>query len=142
MKGGVIVSERKKNIILFFSAWVSLALGFIAFLFFLDSINILNAILSFVFFAAHSILRRLYGQNLICKGKDYTYIQAMIYYKQCERAKKSAGKKDVDEKILRRIGKLSKYSSEFSKAELSQLYNEGEAACSEFGNGRSKGKRR
>ena len=132
------MTERKKNIILFFVAWTSFAFGFIAFLFFLDSVNIYRAAVFLIFFAVHSVCRRLYGQKLLCKGENYTYIQAKIYYKQCERARKNGGKKEVDEKILRRIGKISKYTAEFSKTELFQLYSTGKSVCGEFTKSRKK----
>lgn len=126
------MSERKKNIILFFVAWISFALGFVSFLFFLSEVNIFRAAVFVVFFAIHSVCRRLYGEKLICEGCEYTYIQAMVFYKRCERTRKNSGKKEIDEKILRRIGKISKYSSDFSKAELSRLYSNGRAAYTEF----------
>ena len=128
--------ERKKNIILFFVSWIAFVFGFIAFLFFLDEVNLLRGAIFSVFFAAHSICRRICGKKLICAGKEYTYIQAMLFYKRCERARKNGTKKEVDEKILRRVGKISKYSAEFSKAELVQLYGIGREVCFEFEQGK------
>lgn len=126
------MSEIKKYIVLWYIAWISLALGFIAFLFFLKDVGLVRAIVFLLFFAIHSVCKRIYGNKLECDEKGYSYVQAMFFFKSCERVLKNANKRDIDEKTLRHVGKTFEYSAGFSKNELMTLYNDGKEVCFEL----------
>ena len=128
------MQEKKKFITLHYVSGFSFLLALLFFVLFLKNKGvILYLVLFLVFLLCYFVLSHVCNRALQCE-EGYSLIQAIDYYRACERAgyKGSTQKKDVA--VMTSVAQTRDYLEHMEPADLKQCYITGKRAQKEVNN--------